>query len=133
MTAAEVAARFAAALDADDFAAARPLLAEGCRYEVRGEVLVGPDAILDSYRAASDGARREFSAVAYTSRVSRAEGNSATIEFADRIERAGRSHTFRSLQHLTVTDGLITAIRHEDLAGERERLAAFREAMTGNA
>jgi hypothetical protein len=55
---------------------------------------------------------------------------SATIEFADHIERAGSAHVFRSLQHLTIANGVITAIRHEDLSGERERLAAFRATLT---
>jgi hypothetical protein len=127
MTAHEIATRFAAALDADDFDAVRPLLAPDCRYEVRGAVLVGPDAILASYRAASEGGRREFDRLSYSSLVIHAENDSATIEFADHIERAGAAHTFRSRQHLTITADLITAIRHEDLPGERERLAAFRE------
>jgi len=129
MTAEEIATRFAAALDADDFAPARELLAASCRYEARGAVLIGPDAILDSYRAASESARREFDRVSYASRVIRVEANSATVEFADHLERAGASHTFRSLQHLTIAGGLITAIRHEDLPGEREKLAEFRESL----
>ena|SRR5262245_5092126 len=129
MTAEEIATRFAAALDADDFAPARELLAASCHYEVRGAVLIGPDAILDSYRAASESARREFDRVSYASRVIRVEANSATVEFADHLERAGASHIFRSLQRLTITGGLITAIRHEDLPGEREKLAEFRESL----
>jgi hypothetical protein len=124
MTAEEIAARFASALDADDFAAARVLLAPECRYEVRGSVLIGPDAILESYRVASEGGKREFDRLTYASCVIRAEGDSATIEFADHIERAGSSHTFRSHQHLTLANGVIVAIRHEDLPGEREKLAA---------
>jgi len=127
MSAAEIAVRFAAALDADDFTAAGALLSPECCYEVRGDVLTGPDAILASYRAASEGARKEFDRVTYSSRVAEATDTSAIIEFADHIERAGAAHTFRSRQHLEVTDGRITAIRHEDLHGEREKLAEFRK------
>jgi hypothetical protein len=131
MNVADVAARFAAALDADDFAAAGQLLAPDGRYEVRGEVLVGPGAILKSYREASEAARREFDRVTYSSRVIEATLWTATIEFADHIERAGVTHTFRSRQHLEVKGGLITAIRHEDLPGEWEKLTEFRNARRG--
>jgi hypothetical protein len=127
----DIAARFAAALDADDFGAVRPLLGEECRYDVRGETLVGPDAILDSYRTASASARRAFDRVTYSSRVVRTDADSATVEFADHLERAGSTHTFRSLQHLTIVDGVIVAIRHEDLPGEREKLAAYRSGWAG--
>jgi hypothetical protein len=126
MTTFDVAARFAAALDADDFAAAGALLSPECRYEVRGEVLTGPEAILASYREASESARREFGRVTYSSCVIEATDTTAIIEFADHLERAGTAHTFRSRQHLEVTAGRVTAIRHEDLPGEREKLAAFR-------
>jgi hypothetical protein len=127
MTPAEVGARFAAALDADDFEAAGQLLAADCRYEVRGDVHVGPDAILDSYRSASAGAKKEFDSVSYESRVVAAGAGTATVEFADHIERNGQVHTFRCRQHLTLdTNGRIAGIVHEDLPGERERLAEFR-------
>jgi SnoaL-like domain len=125
----EVAGRFAAALDADDFFAARLILAENCRYDVRGETFVGPASILDSYRLASDAAHREFGWLTYSHRVVRADATGATVEFTDRIERAGAEHTFRSLQHLTIADGLIIAIQHEDLPGEREKLEQFRKGL----
>jgi hypothetical protein len=130
MSADEIAARFAAALDADDFDAFRALLAPDCRYEVRGAALVGPDAILDSYRYASEAAHSEFDEVTYASRVLRVDGDSAVIEFADHLEREGAVHVFLCLQHLTVAAGVITVIRHEDLPGEREKLSAFRAGLT---
>lgn len=123
-----VAERFAAALDADAFEVARPLLAPGCVYEVRGETLVGPDAILRSYAAASRRARRAFDRVAYESAVEATEsGAGARVRFVDVLGLGGREHRHTSRQHLTLdaSRASVARIVHEDLPGEREALAAF--------
>jgi hypothetical protein len=128
MTPAETGTRFAAALDADDFDAVRWVLAAGCRYEIRGTVLVGPDAILESYRSASEGAKQEFDSVRYESLVVAFGAGTVTVEFADHVERNGKAHTFRCRQRLTLdADGRVVGIVHEDLPGERERLTEFRQ------
>ena len=68
-TSRSIATRFAAALDADDYDAARPLLAPDCRYEAPKSVIIGPDAILDSYRQASIDGHAKFDRLEYASTV----------------------------------------------------------------
>jgi RimJ/RimL family protein N-acetyltransferase len=118
--------RFAAALDADEFEVARPLLAPECVYEVRGETLVGRDAILRSYAAATRRARSAFERVAYESAVEATPGG-ARVRFVDVLGLGGREHRHTSRQHLTLGPARtsVTRIVHEDLPGEREALAAF--------
>ncbi len=124
-----VAARFAAALDADAFEVVRPLLAPECVYEVRGETLVGRDAILRSYAAASRAGRRRFDHVTYASAVEDTEVG-ALVRFVDVLGLGGREHRHTSHQHLTLgpSGSRVTRIVHEDLPGEREALAAFEAA-----
>lgn len=111
---------FANALDGDDFDAAAGLIASHCRYDVRGEVHNGPGAIVASYAAASEMVIGRFDGHEYDSVVT-----GTSIRFRDHLQHGGSKHTFVSRQHLVVENGLIVRIRHEDLAGERERLAAW--------
>lgn len=64
---ADVARRFAAALDAEDYAAAIELLADDCVYRSRSGPIVGLAAIVTSYRGIGDAARRQLDAIEYTS------------------------------------------------------------------
>lgn len=113
---------FAASLDADEFERVRTLLTPDCRYEVRGSVLVGADAILASYADSTRRAHAKFDAVRYESAVEAC----GTIAFCDVLTVAGRDHRFRSLQHLTFDgEGRIMKIVHEDLPGEQAALEAF--------
>ena len=126
----EVAHRLARILDADDFPAARALLADGCVYEARRETLRGPDAIVDSYRAASEWALRTFDEVRYESAVESVSGGTARVTFVDYLLKAGHGwHRYRCQQELTVgSDGRIVHIVHREMPGEREALEAFFEA-----
>jgi hypothetical protein len=118
--------QFAAALDAERYEAARALLAPTCRYRTRTHTLTGPDAIVDSYRANGLAARRLFDAVQYGSDVRAAGGASVRVVFADRLRKGRRTHVYRCQQTLRFdARGLITAITHEELPLERERLRAF--------
>ena len=119
------AVRFAAALDEDAFERARPLLAPDISYEVRGSVLTGKNAVLRSYADATRLARRTFERVAYESAVF-ASDTGARVHFTDVLGNGDREHRHTSVQHLTIDSvGLVRRIVHEDLPGERERLAAF--------
>ena len=53
----ESARRFAAALDAENYETVRASLAAGCVYEAPEEMLVGPEAIVASYRENAVAAR----------------------------------------------------------------------------
>jgi hypothetical protein len=121
-----LATRFAARLDADDFAGLEPMLAAGCAYETGRGTLTGPQAILGSYREASERARRLFDAVRYDSEVIEAGDGFAVIQFRDHLEVRGRTHVYRCRQRVTFGgDGTVTRIEHGELPGEREQLTAF--------
>lgn len=121
-----VASALGRALDADDFEAARALLAPDCTYTIGGESLVGPDAILGSYAAASEWARTTFEHVTYESEVEFLGGGRASILYTDILEHKGLTHEHRSRQVVTVgTNGLVLRIVHQDQPGERKRLREF--------
>lgn len=119
---------FAKALDADDFETARRLLSAECDYEVRGQVLRGPDAIIACYARASASGRAALDEIRFESMVEGASGQAVTVRFVDHLRKGPRAYRFECLQHLTFSGrGLIVHITHEDIDGERERLYAFFE------
>jgi hypothetical protein len=117
----------AAALDADDFAAAGRWLAEDCVYEGASETFRGAEAILASYASASAWAHRTFDEVRYESQVGAPDGDTVSVTFTDYLLKAGgRWHRYRCRQEFTVgRDGRIARIVHHDLPGERDALAAY--------
>ncbi len=116
---------FAKALDEDDFERVRPLLADACEYEARGAKHRGADAILRSYAEASRFARSSVEEVRYESKVEAADAR-ATVHFTDILRQGIEVHRHHAEQHLTFdAEGKIVRIVHEDLPGERERVAAF--------
>jgi hypothetical protein len=125
----DIAARFAGALDAEDHEAAARLLDPRCEYEIRGERLRGPSAIIASY-SGNAAAARAFDAIEYSSGV-RLEGAWVVIRFIDRIRHGGRSHEYACEQWLRVAEGLITRIEHRELPGRREALDAFKRDCLG--
>jgi hypothetical protein len=123
--------RLAAALDAEDYVAARAVLAVGCVYHTGTTTLTGQDVILASYRANAEAARGRFDEVGYASRVELSGEAEAVITYTDRVRRGGEWHEYRCRQHVRVGPaGLVEEIRHEELPGERERLREF-ERRTG--
>ena len=114
-------------LDDDDFSAAHALLAPDCAYETLRETLRGPDPIVDSYRAASEWARRTFDEVRYESEVQSVSGATACVTFIDYLLKAGHGwHRYRCQQEFTLgADGRIVRIVHRDMPGEREALEAY--------
>lgn len=122
--------QFARGLDTEAYALARPCLDAACRYEIGEETLVGPDAILASYRANGDWAALHFESIAYESAVAFEASGEAVITFVDLLRHAGREHVHRCTQRLAFdATGRIVRIVHCDLPGEREALRAFLEAV----
>jgi hypothetical protein len=122
----EIAHRFAGALDREDYEAARAMLTPDCRYEGRTGTVVGPDAIVSSYRHHSATARRLFDTVEYRSEPQRIDDDTACVRFFDCISKHGQTHVYQCQQRLQLrSDGLIASIRHEELPGARERLLEF--------
>lgn len=123
---AQRAARFAEALDRDDYLSAADLLAASCVYQTRSGQLVGPAAICDSYRKASEWGRRNLDALTFASRVGPARANEVTVVFVDHIVHQGRAHAYRSRQVLRFSaEGTIVRITQHALPGEDEALARF--------
>jgi len=129
-TASEVQAivrRLAAALDADDFAAARALLHDECVYVGPTGILRGAEAIVGSYAEASAWAHRTFDEVRYESEAGPAEGGTVPVTFTDYLLKAGGGwHRYRCRQDFAVgPGGRVARIVHHDLPGEREALEAY--------
>ena len=122
---ADIVERFALALDGEDYAMALSLLDPGCVYRIRGEEVVGGEAIIASYRGNGDAARA-FDSIAYGSSVREGEDGGVVIEFWDEITHRGRVHRHQCEQWVRVVDGAIVAIEHRDLEGEVEGLRAFK-------
>ena len=122
-----IVAALARALDADDLAAARTLLADDCVYEAGSGTHRGPEAIVASYGEASARARRAFDEVRYASEVGPAAGATVTVTFTDYLLKAGgRWHRYRCRQVFTVgAAGRIVRIVHREIPGEREALEAY--------
>ncbi len=121
-----IAGQFAAALDAEDYAAAFALLAEDCLYDAGAVVLTNRHAIIDSYRVNAEDARRRFDEVEYLSAVKATDQDAAVITFIDRLRLGDHWHEHRCRQHILVNQrGLVAAITHEELPGQRDELAAF--------
>lgn len=116
---------FAAALDGDDFEAARRHLSASCEYAIGEEVLRGPDAILGSYEEATTRAHARFDEVRYESAVE-TDAPDIRILYTDILRRGDRVHRHQCHQRLSFdAAGLIARIVHEPIAGEREALLAF--------
>lgn len=123
-----VAGELASALDAEDYAAARALLDDGCTYEIRGRQIVGAEAIVASYRANAESGHRQFDEVRFESSVTGVTATEARIDYTDYLRCAGEELVHRCAQRVAVDGrGRVVAITHVDLPGERARLDAFKE------
>jgi hypothetical protein len=117
----------ARALDEDDFTTAASTMAERVEYLIGGQTIRGPDAVVASYRAASETARRLFDGVTYGHEVIPTDDPSSfRVSYSD--ELSAGSETLRHLaeQHVTVAPGEgVVRIVDVDVPGERERLDEF--------
>src|SRR5688572_21573839 len=129
-----VAHAFADALDRNDFESAATMLAPVCKYDLATAsltsegILVGPDAILESYRWHDTRARHLFDRVDYSSVVEAVNGMTAVIRFTDVLEKAGQQHTYSCRQRITVNDAaMIELIVQEDIPAETVAVRVFME------
>ena len=129
-----IAQAFADALDGNDLDRVATLLAPTCRYDLTRAsftsegTLVGPDAILESYRWHDARARILFDRIEYSSAVEAVEGMTAVIRFTDVLETTGERHTYSCRQRITVNKaGLIALIVQEEIPTEVVAVRAFME------
>ena len=124
---------FADSLDRSDFGSVAALLAPGCRYVQESSLtpegtLVGPDAILASYRRHDERWRNLFDRVEYSSDVEALNDRSAVIRFVDVIEKDGQTHTYSCFQRITFDEHWrIEGIVQEDIPTEITAVRAFLE------
>ncbi len=120
-----IARLFATALDRCDYDEATRHVGAGCRYQISGQELVGPEAIIASYRESAEWGRRVLDQVVYESEVQQA-GDHVAVLYIDRLTHHGETHVYRCRQRLWLDSaGRIVRIVHEELPGEREKLDAF--------
>lgn len=118
--------RFATALDAEDYPALAEVLSDECRFVTSRETLVGPEAIVASYRSASLWAKANIGHVHYESTVHEGAGGSAVVTFIDRLEHDGLTHTYACEQEVCVdVRERICRIVHRELPGQREAVETF--------
>jgi len=123
----DLVAELARALDAEDYGAARCLIAAECVFETGAAVVQGVEPIVASYAASGAWAKRTFEEVRYESRVEPIDDHTVAVEFTDYLMAAGHGwHRYRCRQEFTFgDDGRVIRIVHRELPGEREDLQAF--------
>jgi len=121
-----IAEKWAAALDADAFEALAAFLTDDCRYHSPGGVLVGPDAIVASYRESSEWAHDTFDEITWDSECAVDDDGRVRITFMDITDHRGEHHVYRCQQLVRFDEtGLIDDIEHVSIEEEEQALAAF--------
>ena len=120
------AARFAAALDEEDYVALSELLADECQYLTRKGTVVGQRAVITSYRDAGTWATSAIQRVTYESRIRIDADDIAVVTFIDHFEHGGLTHTYTCEQAVSVdANGRVCQIVHHELPGQREAADSF--------
>jgi hypothetical protein len=115
------------ALDADDFVTVRDLLAADCTYLIEGERHEGPDAVVSSYRAGSQLARRLFDDVEFRhTSFAGPTANELRVRYEDRLRAGDEVLVHVTEQDVTVDPSRgVTRIVDRPVPGEHARLEAF--------
>lgn len=125
----DIVSRLAEALDRDDYETAGSAMADRVEYSIGDQVLVGPEAVVDSYRAASEMAHRLFDRVEYGHRVMTTDDpNAFRVSYSDTLTISGETLKHMAEQHVTVAPGEgVVRIVNVEVPGEREKVDAFLE------
>jgi hypothetical protein len=126
----ERAQKFCDAFNHDNLEELRSLLALDCVYQKGEDQLVGPDAIIDKYRANMAYAHQLYDRVEFQTTVTEIGDQQATVKFTDILTHQGRVYDYNTFQQLTYTqDFIIARIDEIAIPGEREGLIRFKEAL----
>ena len=121
----DIARRFAAALDHDDYDAAAKFLHPACVYHAPQRTVHVAERIIDSYRSASRWARETFDELHFESDVCRKD-DLIEITYTDRSRCGDVRHVYQCRQLLRFDPGgVVIEITHREIPGEREALDAF--------
>lgn len=122
----EVVEKLALALDSDDYETARSVLSEDITYEVKGETLTDPDAVVDSYRMASKQAHEIFDRVEYDHELDVDDGSGTyTMNYTDILTIGDETLVHHARQIIRVSDGKVDHIVNVEIPGERENVDEF--------
>lgn len=123
----ETAEALAKALDKDDFETAKSLMGPGVVYQIGDDRLVGPEAVVDSYRRASGMAHALFDTVDYDHVIQGViEQNTVRIRYSDLLGVGEDQHSHIAVQDITIDPTLgIVEIVDRPVPGEREKLDGF--------
>jgi hypothetical protein len=115
------------ALDADDFVTVRDLLATDCTYLIGDERYEGPDAVVSSYRAGSELARRLFDDIEFRhTSFAGPTVNEFRVRYEDRMRAGDEVLVHVTEQDVTVDPPRgVTRIVDRPVPGEHARLEAF--------
>lgn len=121
--------RLAVALDGDDYPTAASVMAERVRYTIGDQELTGPDAVVASYRTASEMAHRLFDQVEYGhSVIPTDDPHTFRVSYSDTLTVAGETLRHMAEQEVTVApDAGVVRIVNVELPGEKEKVDAFLE------
>jgi hypothetical protein len=121
--------QLAEALDHDDYETAASAMSDRVNYSIGDKEIQGPEAVVASYREASERARRLFDRVVYGHHVMEtSEPNTFRVRYSDSLTFAGETLNHVTEQHVTVSsDQGVIRIVGVDLPGEREKVDMFLE------
>jgi len=104
------------------------MLDPSCEYVFGGEVLRG-DAFIAAFEKSDEDAHKKLDRIEYLpARVAAAEGTVVVVQVFDRLELAGRTHTYSDRLAVTIDtqrSGLVLRIEHRPFSEERAALALF--------
>ncbi len=125
----ELVEKLAEALDGDDYATAASVMADRVEYTIGDKHVSGADAVVGSYREASEMAHRLFDRVEYSHHVMPTDdANTFRVSYSDTLTVAGETLNHMAEQHVTVSpDKGVVRIVNVEVPGEREKVDAFLE------
>ncbi len=126
MTARDLVEKLAQALDDDDYEAAGAVLAPNVTYDIGDDTSHGRDAVLESYRKASEMAHRLFDEVGYDHETIDEGRGRFRIHYGDILTVGDETMRHKAEQMVTVEPGLgVVHIEDRPVPGERERVDEF--------
>lgn len=118
---------FGTALDNDDFAIAKTVIADDCEYNIGEQTLIGPDEICGLYEKNSKEGHQKFDKMVWGEcKIEKLTDHQFFVHFEDFLTKNGITHTYRCKQKLTLNEaGKIMLIEHHEIPEERAQLNAF--------
>lgn len=122
----DIVERLATALDSDDYRSAAGVLAQDMVYQLGTKILVGPEAAIESYRAASKQAHHLFDRVHYDHEIIESDGSTFRVKYLDILFIDDERLVHHAEQLVTVDPDLeVVRIINVDVPGEREKVDEF--------